>query len=618
MLLKIRTDRPVETPELHDEFWFGQALSWSRESDLYVSLLVEAPRVVHQTMMRGSDGRQAVGYCDDYPFSACGLMALAVSRLQGRWELGGVRVRSLTLVAVPESEVNSQVARRLFAPMGYEVELSGGVLALRGEHDLNAVLRELPALLLAFDRRTRHVLSEEERNEIALLRSARLSSHPAAKAIDLALEGDSTPLRLLVAPRVELGAKNSEETVRPVAEVPSMFWRAEDISAAQKKSALERFSRVNFDHRWLIYLPAGVASLQARPCDEELERPEGAIEYYRDERIERVVVQEKHMGSRGIVVVCRDSAVASNRFGIETETPGCVYTRNGRRFFSDSDTEAVFIDRVIGALSRSNFWKRFSTDWVCLDGEVLPWAIKAAESSEESRLVELGFKVVRETLAALEGLSGMAEYWRRLLIARLSGLERYNSLFRRYRGEEVSLSSMRFAPFHLLATEGKTYSGCSHLWHMETLCRVARSGEGFLIPTRYEVLETNSRRSWKPVLKWWNRITAEASEGLMVKPFAFAPVGRRGLAQPALKCRTREHLRLVYGSDYDSREARELLADRGALRHRRNKHRRILRQFAMSVRSLNRFVERDSLDAVHAAVLRVLAEEVPPIERTLN
>jgi protein phosphatase len=194
-------------------------------------------------------------------------------------------------------------------------------------------------------------------------------------------------------------------------------------------------------------------------------------------------------------------------------------------------------------------------------------------------------------------------------------LGRYDSMFKRYRLEEANLAALKFAPFHLIAVEGQHFFDRSHLWHMQVLGRLARSGDGFLIPTRYETVDTKDAATWQKTIRWWEEITNDCSEGLVIKPLPFVPRGRRGLAQPALKCRTREHLRLVYGPRYDSTEARELLLSRDALLHRRNKHRRILRQFALSIEAVARFVQRKPAEAVHECILGLLAQEVAPAMR---
>ena len=47
------------------------------------------------------------------------------------------------------------------------------------------------------------------------------------------------------------------------------------------------------------------------------------------------------MGSRAVVVVCRDPSVAATRFGIESKAGGSIFTRTGRPFFADGETEAA-------------------------------------------------------------------------------------------------------------------------------------------------------------------------------------------------------------------------------------------------------------------------------------
>ena len=45
------------------------------------------------------------------------------------------------------------------------------------------------------------------------------------------------------------------------------------------------------------------------------------------------------MGSRAVVIVCRDEESARERFGVDTGEIGIVTTRTGRRFFNDPDLE---------------------------------------------------------------------------------------------------------------------------------------------------------------------------------------------------------------------------------------------------------------------------------------
>ena len=46
------------------------------------------------------------------------------------------------------------------------------------------------------------------------------------------------------------------------------------------------------------------------------QRPEEAFAYYFHEGVHKVVCEQKHMGSRAVVVVCRDAETSRTRFGI--------------------------------------------------------------------------------------------------------------------------------------------------------------------------------------------------------------------------------------------------------------------------------------------------------------
>ena len=118
------------------------------------------------------------------------------------------------------------------------------------------------------------------------------------------------------------------------------------IAPSQVEHVFERFCRFTVDPRWLIYLPPQMASVQ---CDsgDYLEHPLEAFCYYRNAGIRKVVVEHKHMGSRAIVIVCRNAEAVKRRFGFsEVENLGCVYTRNGRPFFADANDEKEFLRRL--------------------------------------------------------------------------------------------------------------------------------------------------------------------------------------------------------------------------------------------------------------------------------
>src|SRR5262249_50252437 len=99
-------------------------------------------------------------------------------------------------------------------------------------------------------------------------------------------------------------------------------------------AALEVMSRFAIDPRWLVYLPPTMAPSSTSSRDDLLEHPEEASADLRREGVRHVVCEEKHMGSRAVVVVCRDDDVARDRFGIqEASAGGVISSRTGRPFF---------------------------------------------------------------------------------------------------------------------------------------------------------------------------------------------------------------------------------------------------------------------------------------------
>ena len=81
-----------------------------------------------------------------------------------------------------------------------------------------------------------------------------------------------------------------------------------------------------------------------------LEHPAEAFSYFRRQHIEKVICEEKHMGSRAVVIVCRDEHVSRTRFGVTGEGIGTCYTRTGRRFFNDDAVEAELLQRINAAI----------------------------------------------------------------------------------------------------------------------------------------------------------------------------------------------------------------------------------------------------------------------------
>jgi len=172
-------------------------------------------------------------------------------------------------------------------------------------------------------------------------------------------------------------------------------------------AALEVMSRFAANPKWLIYLPPTMSPTETTEKPGLLEHPAEAFAYFRREGVPRLVCEEKHMGSRAVVIVCRDEDAARRRFGVVGEDIGICYTRTGRRFFDDRKNEKEFLEKVRGAVDAAGFWQQFETDWICLDAELMPWSAKAQELlRQQYAAVGAAAKAsLRETVASLEHLA---------------------------------------------------------------------------------------------------------------------------------------------------------------------------------------------------------------------
>jgi protein phosphatase len=148
---------------------------------------------------------------------------------------------------------------------------------------------------------------------------------------------------------------------------------------------------------------------------------------------------------------------------------------------------------------------------------------------------------------------------------------------------------------------------------MRTLADVTTAGGPVLFTTRHRVVNVTDPESEAAAIAWWEEVTAVGGEGMVVKPLPFVATGSRGLVQPAVKCRGREYLRIIYGPEYTLPENLARLRQRGL----HAKRSLALREFALGVEALDRFVRRDPLRRVHECVFGVLALESEPVDPRL-
>ncbi len=395
------------------------------------------------------------------------------------------------------------------------------------------------------------------------------------------------------------------------------------IREANATAALEVMSRFAANPKWLIYLPPTMSPCETSNEPGLLEHPAEAFSYYRSQGTPQVICEEKHMGSRAVVIVFRDEQAAKDRFGVTEGEIGIVYTRTGRRFFNESALEAQFLDRVRAALSAAGLWAMLETTWVCLDCELMPWSAKAQEllKSQYAAVGAAGRASLPRAVASLTEAAkrlegderGKAEQAMTAYQRREQSLGQFVAAYRQYCWPVASLTDLKLAPFHLLASEGRVHTDKNHMWHMDTLAKVCREDPELLLATAYKLVDVTDSTSQAEGVRWWTELTLRGGEGMVVKPLDLILRGKRGLAQPAVKCRGREYLRIIYGPDYTVDENLSRLRSRG-LSHKRSL---ALGEFALGVEGLERFVRREPLRRVHECVFGVLALESEPVDPRL-
>lgn len=404
------------------------------------------------------------------------------------------------------------------------------------------------------------------------------------------------------------------------------------IAEANTMAALEIMSRFAADPHWLIYLPPTMSPCETSRMDGYLEYPKEAFDYYRSRGIDKVICEQKHMGSRAVIVLCRSTSIAKDRFRVQDDRAGIIYTRTGRHFFDDRNMEKNILSRLHAALTKSGFWEDFKTEWVCLDTELMPWSAKALRLLEEqyacvgrsgrtgleaavtaiSKAVEQQNWPEEENISQSNknaDLGSLLNFYKE----RKESLEQYTKAYRQYCWDVNSIEDYKIAPFHILATEGKTWNCENHVTHMETIKKYMTGMDPIFIATPYLAVDLLDETSVEEGLNWWEKLTSNGGEGMVVKPYDFIAMKGEELLQPAIKCRGKEYLRIIYGPEYTLKNNLERLKKR-SLSRKRNL---ALAEFALGMESLDRFVEKEPLYRVHECVFGVLSLESEPVDPRL-
>jgi polynucleotide kinase-phosphatase len=374
-------------------------------------------------------------------------------------------------------------------------------------------------------------------------------------------------------------------------------------------------SRFAVDPRWLLYLPPTMAPTATSSRPDLLEHPVDAFAGFRSDGVSAVLCEEKHMGSRAVLLVCRDAGVGSARFGIDGD--GAVVTRTGRPFFAPELTATV-LARVRDAVGAAGLWDELGTGWLLLDAELMPWSAKA-KALIVDQYAAVGAAASAALPAAARALAAAADRGVDVAdllartVSRADNAAAFRAAYAPYCWPTDGMAGIRIAPFQLLATEGATYHDRPHDWHLALADRLVTADADLFATTRRLAVDTTDPTSVAAGVAWWEELTGDGGEGMVVKPAANLTRAGRGLVQPGVKVRGREYLRIIYGPDYTEPANLDRLRDRRL----GGKRSLALREYALGLAALERVAGGEPMWRVHECVFAVLALESEPVDPRL-
>ncbi|MGE6376064.1 polynucleotide kinase-phosphatase [Peribacillus muralis] len=379
------------------------------------------------------------------------------------------------------------------------------------------------------------------------------------------------------------------------------------------KSAIDKLSHHTIPIEQLIYIPPTMSPTPTPSSAAHfLEHPREAIDYYRSNGIQTMIAEKKHMGSRAILFLFRDIEASKTYTGFESL--GVIHTRTGRRFF-DVETEERLVLRINQDLRESGYFEKYDTDYVLLDAEIMPWNLKAKEliSRQYAHVSEnaiLDRTILKDKLemAALDNAD--IQGWLKEYELKLKNAHTFKDVFQKYCWDIEDMDSIQIAPFHVLAHSGQAFFDKPHTWHMERNREFTKYSSLF-VETEYKVITDEA--SEEEVISWWEEITSEGHEGIVIKPEFFIARNKGKLLQPAIKIRGRKYLNIIYGMDYLLPANLERLKNRSTGK----KQKLALREFSLGIEGIRRYVKGESIERVHECVLGTLAMESDPVDPRL-
>ncbi|NRG46313.1 polynucleotide kinase-phosphatase [Bacillus sp. CRN 9] len=379
------------------------------------------------------------------------------------------------------------------------------------------------------------------------------------------------------------------------------------------KPAIDLISTSAVPLEQLVYIPPTMSPVP-KPSKKAdfLEHPEEAIAYYRQNGIETLIAEKKHMGSRAILFIFKDEAASMKYTGLHSL--GTIYTRTGRPFFN-KETEERVLKKLNKDLHKAAYFNKNKTDYLLLDAEIMPWNLKAKELINNqyehvAKNAKLDRFYIKRQLEESKIEHSILAKWQVENETKIGNAKRFETVYKKYCWEVVDIENIQIAPFHLLAHSNEMLIHHPHEWHMK-MNEVLSTISSLFVQTEYKMIQTEADEN--DVMNWWEEMTADGHEGIVIKPNKFISENKGKLLQPAIKVRGRTYLHIIYGMDYLLPNNLSRLKERNVGK----KQRLALQEFTLGIEGISRFVQKETIERVHECVLGVLALESDPADPRL-
>lgn len=289
----------------------------------------------------------------------------------------------------------------------------------------------------------------------------------------------------------------------------------------------------------LNYISGTMSPADIWKTTDELESFRAAMEYYRKNGIEKVVVQPKYMGSRCQVYLSRNIKECR------------AVTRNGYLIgnLKDDNNKPLDIHSIYEQLHSEWFGdgKEKTLALVILDGELLPWSFLGQGLIDDSfyayhdmKLRELNSLKDNDPFAQLNPANVKDGYLDRCLHNSFGDMLFSLELFKHQIDIYSNQDQPSFKPFNVLK---KVYND----GHETISIHNNEENSKALMPDEYVVCNTSEWKNDSALSDFMINVKFRELEGVVVKPCVYL-LGKK--VAPYLKVRNFDYLRMVYGDDF--------------------------------------------------------------------